>query len=332
MIYREVSQDDKVAYNNIVKHPLQSWQWGEFREKTGVRVVRCGLYDGKKLVSGFQLTIHRLPLVSYTIGYLPKGPMPNEEMLKELMVVGKEHRCIFLKLEPNAEVLNHELRIGRYRLKQSPHPLFTKYTFQLNLTKSEDELLGQMNSKTRYNLRLAQKKGVVVEEDNSDSAFAEYLRLTFETTKRQSFFAHDEAYHRLMWQILHPVGMAHLLTAKYQGKILVTWIVFLFNNILYYPYGASSSEHRDVMASNLMMWGAMRWGKEHGAKVFDLWGSLGPNPDPKDSWSGFHRFKEGYGPRHVEFMGSFDLVLNSLFYRVYNTMNMMRWLALKLAR
>lgn len=356
MFYREILEKDKELYNVFVSHPLQSWEWGEFREKTGVKVIRRGAFVGMKLIGGFQLTIHKLSLVPFTIGYLPKGSLPNGDLLKELEKIGRKERCIFIKLEPNVEkanyelgIRNYELKIGNYSLKKSPHPLFTHYTFQIDLAKTEEELLEKMHPKTRYNIRLAQKKGVIVEEDNSDKAFKEYLRLTFETTKRQGFYAHDENYHRLMWRVLGPkslkrgqtlkgkglipaVQIAHLLTAKYQGKILVTWIVLLFNGILYYPYGASSSEHREVMASNLMMWEAMRWGKMRGAKIFDLWGSLGSSPNPKDSWYGFHRFKEGYNPRLVEFIGSYDLVFNPFLYRLYSMGNSFRWYILWLKR
>ena len=344
---REVTELDRKKYNSVVTHPLQSWEWGEFREKTGVRVVRLGEFDGKKLVGGVQMTIHSIPHTNYTIGYIPKSIEPTAEVLTELGAIGKKNKCIFVKLEPNLEVQsakfkvqNYNAKLKAYKLLPSAHPLFTKYTFEIDLTKSEEELMKEMSSKTRYNVRLAQKRGVVVGEDSSPEAFNRYIELTMETTKRQGFYAHDEKYHRTMWETLRSEKVesgkwrgenlsAHLLTAKFEGKILVTWVVFLFNNVLYYPYGASSNEHRDVMASNLMMWEAMKWGKSRGAKSFDLWGALGPDPDPKDPWYGSHRFKEGYGARHVEFMGSYDLVLNPLLYSIYNILHRLRWLVLR---
>ena len=199
-------------------------------------------------------------------------------------------------------------------LKLAARPLFTKYTFILDLTKSEEELLKNMHSKARYNIRVAQRYGVEVGEDNSSVAFEEYLRLMKETTVRQKFYAHTREYHKKMWKILSPKKMARLFIAKYKGQVLTAWILFVFKDTLYYPYGASSSLLREVMASNLMMWEAIRFGKKLGLKKFDMWGALGPNPDPKDPWFGFHSFKEKYGPRHVEFIGSYDLVINSPLY------------------
>ncbi|MBI2028987.1 peptidoglycan bridge formation glycyltransferase FemA/FemB family protein [Candidatus Gottesmanbacteria bacterium] len=109
-------------------------------------------------------------------------------------------------------------------------------------------------------------------------------------------------------------------------------MVFLFNNILYYPYGGSSDNYRNLMPSNLMLYKACLWGKENGAKLFDLWGALGPNPDPTDPWIGFHRFKEGYGARHVEYIGSYDFVLNPILYSIYNIADNIRWKILRLRK
>lgn len=307
-------------------HPLQSPKWGEFRGKTGVKVVR---------ENGLQITIHPVPHTKFTIGYLPKGPMPTKEMADWLKKIGKDEKCIFIQLEPNVEdVGNLKLEIRNLGFIPSSHPLFTEYTFILDLTRSEEELLKNMHQKTRYNIRIAEKRGVKVVEDNSDKAFEEYLRLTRETTTRQNFYAHGEKYHRLMWETLRTQNnndlTAHLLKATYNGKTLVTWILFVLGDTLYYPYGASSNENREVMASNLLMWEAIKFGKRLGLKKFDMWGALGPNPDTKDPWYGFHHFKEGYGPKLTEFVGSYDFVINRKMYFVYKLLNRARWAILKI--
>ncbi len=342
-----VKPEDKKEFNRLALHPLQSWEWGEFRKKTGIEVIRLGKYIDNNLTETAQITIHQLPFTKYTIGYFPKGNIPSKEMLQKLFEVGQENRCIFIKLEPNIIINNEnpQLPITNYQLpiSPSPHPLFTKYTFQLDLTKTEEKLLINMHPKTRYNIKVAQKNGVVVTEELDEKAFNDYLTLMLETTKRQGFFAHDTKYHQLMWETLKIQNSkfkiqnennltAHLLTAKInqEGKniILAAWIVFLLNGVLYYPYGASSDQYRNVMASNLMMWEAIRFGKRHDAKLFDMWGALGPNPDPKDPWYGFHRFKQGYGAKLVEFAGSFDLVINPTAYKLYNALHNLRQLFL----
>ena len=379
MVTRELWAEEKENFNKLVAHPLQSWEWGEFREKTGIKIVRLGAFEGKKLTTAYQVMIHPLPYTNYSILYFPKGPAPDpsagrstlrdessghstvssdrigsdskssgQAMLDALTKLGQQEKAIFVKMEPQVEELSGET-VKKFLLSsgcQPGKPLFTKYTFQIDLQKSEEELMAQMKEKTRYNVRLAQKNGVVIKEDNSPEAFETYLRLTAETTQRQKFYAHSEGYHRLMWETLKSQKSkvksqkldqpdnkltAHLLVASYPKPYtlnpipLAAWIVFIFNKVLYYPYGASSSEHRELMASNLMMWEAMRFGKKMGCQTFDLWGALGPNPDPKDPWYGFHRFKEGYGGELVEFIGTYDFVLNPTLYRLYNLADNLRW-------
>jgi lipid II:glycine glycyltransferase (peptidoglycan interpeptide bridge formation enzyme) len=207
--------------------------------------------------------------------------------------------------------------------------LFTQYNYVLDVSKSEDELLAAMKPKTRYNIKVAIKNGVTVELDNSKLAFARYLELTEETTKRQGFFAHGASYHRKMWETLHPAGIASLLVAKYNAELITTWVVFKFGDTLYYPYGASTREHRNVMANNLVMWEAIKLAKKWGCKYLDMWGALGENPDRNDPWIGFHNFKAGYGGRHVCYVGSFDYVAKPVLYRVFRIIEEIRWKVLR---
>lgn len=331
---------EKKVYNKLVTHPLQAFGWGEFRKKTGVKVIRQGVYEGDKLVDAFTLTIHPIPKTPWTVGYLPKGTPPTKQLLSILKKLGKEEKCIFIQLEPNMrqsdDTTKHLLSLG---LKEAAHPLFTRYTFVLDLTRPEEELLKNLHPKTRYNIRVAQKHNVTVSERNNDEAFATYLKLTEETTKRQGFFAHTPEYHKIQWETLSHEATppynelsSHLLVATYNKKVLVAWIVFVFKDTLYYPYGASSNEHRETMASTLMMWEAIKFGKKLGLKKFDMWGALGPDPDHLDPWYGFHRFKQGFRPEHVEFVGSFDLVLSPLLYRFYVVADKLRWLLLKIKK
>ena len=341
MIIRQIRPEEKKDFDKVVTHPLQSWEWGVFRQKTGLKVVRIGIFEGQRLVSGFQITFHKIPKTSYYIGYAPKCHAPNEAVINAFKKVGVENNCIFIKLEPNVGFSYDPNIPERPEFNQLKNflfsqgcvygrPLFTKYTFQIDLNKSEEDLFNNLKSKTRYNVRLALKNKVEVAEDNSQEAFEKHLELTFETAGRQKFYAHDKDYHRKMWTALQPTGMARLMKATYQGETLVSWILFKFNNVLYYPYGASSSMHRELMASNLIMWEAIRLGKRLGCSLFDLWGSLGPKPNPKDPWFGFHRFKAGYNPQLIEFIGSFDLIIKPSAYKLFNIADSLRWKMLKI--
>lgn len=317
-------------YNSLATHPLQSWEWGEFRKSQGHKVIRLALYQKGKLTQVFQASFHKIPHLPYSIGYLPKSSLPTKEVVKELNKVGQENKAIFIKLEPNRK---RESGRGEERKDQGlirGKPLFTKYTSVIDLTKTEDELLKSFKPKTRYNIRLAEKHGVIVKEDNSDKAFEEYLKLLFETTKRQGFYAHDKRFHRQQWQILKPAGIPHLLTATYKGKILSAFLLFVFNETLYYPYGASTREHKELMAPTLLMWEAIKFGKGMGCSAFDLWGDIDPNPSSNHPYFGFHKFKEGFSPKLIEFVGSYDLVTKPTLYKVYKIIDAIRWKILRL--
>lgn len=310
--------DDQKQWDELVNHPLQSWAWGEFRKKMGVDLIRDNIPgDVPQLL---QLTFHRIPHTPYTIGYFPKGPLPTIPMLQKLREIAKQKNAIFIQLEPNI-ASSAKLQTLNSKLVPSHHPLFTKYTFVLDLTKTEDELLKAMHPKTRYNIRLAQKHGVSVKQNNAPEAFTAYIRLSEETTKRQGFYAHNPTYHQTMWDILSKEKIATLWTAQYQGEILAAWILFLWKDTIYYPYGASSRNHREVMAPNLLLWEIIKWGKQNGYKKLDLWGALGPPPaggyDPNDPWLGFHKFKEGYRPELVEYIGSYDLIIQPTLYKIF---------------
>lgn len=344
MDIQSITSEEKLAYNKLITHPLQSYEWGEFREKSGIKVIRRGIFEKNKLLSGFQLTIHKIPHTPFTIGYLPKGELPTKTLLEELRTIGKAENCIFIQLEPNViQSINgtkkqtETKKMANLGLRPATHPLFTRYTFVLDLTKSEEDLLKNMHPKARYNIKVATKHNVEVKEDNSPKAFEAYIKLTEETTKRQKFYAHTRRYHELQWHTFaHNTNTSeltsHLFTATYDSKILTTLLFFVFQDTLYYPYGASSNEHRNVMHSNLAMWEAIRFGRKLGLKKFDMWGAMGPEPDKNDPWYGFHNFKEKYGPDHVEFIGSYDLVINSTLYQGYKIADKLRWMLLKVKK
>ena len=326
-------------FNKNANHPLQSFEWGEFRKRLGTKVVRISNQNSSESIS---MTLHNIPRSPFTVGYIPKCNFLSKESLQELSKIGKENKTIFIQIEPNLRISERKkfetlIKKTSFLIRPSARPLFTKYTFILDLSKTEEELLKNMHSKTRYNIKVAQKHNVIIKEDNSDSAFKIYLDLTHQTTLRQNFFAHTPHYHKTLWESLSHKRQnsekntltSHLFTATYNKKILASWILFVFKDTLYYPYGASSSEDRHVMASNLLMWEVIRFGKKLGLRYFDMWGALDQNPNPTDPWYGFHKFKQGYGPELVEFLGSYDLILNKPFYTLYVMGDKMRWTLLK---
>lgn len=318
----------KSEFNKVATHPLQTWEWGEFRKDWGNQVYR--------LPFG-QISFHKIPKTKYKIGAFIRGPKPTGKMLRSLKTLAEENNLIFIKLEPNFEIkidsINGE-NIKKVSEKgtvdlllengaKKGKTLFTPTTFQIDLDRSEDEIMKSFSSKTRYNIKLAQKKGVKVIEDNSSKAFDKYLKLTRETVERQGFYAHTKKYHELMWEHLHTDKrdtIARLITARYKNEIIATWIVFVWKNYIYYPYGASTHKYKETMANNLMMWETIKYGKENKLKIFDLWG--------REPGKGFTKFKEGYSPNIVEFVGTWDLITSNL-YVPYQFVDKIRWTVLR---
>ena len=336
---KTVGEKDKSSYNELATHPLQSWEWGEFRKISGNSVYRFADFNkNNEIKRSYTVLGHNIPRTKYKIGTLIKGPVPKKEDLKFLANFAKKESIIFIKIEPATPVDSKSIRYKNINKEKTVSllkgfgacegkTLFTPTTFWVDLTKEEEELLTSFNSKTRYNIRLAQRKGVEVSEDNSDKAFDKYLALTKESVKRQGFYAHTQKYHELMWQTLHKdmvkenkEPIARLMTATYRGEIITTWVLFVWHNFLYYPYGASSNKYKNVMANNLIMWESIKFGKKMGLNIFDLWG--------REEGKGFTKFKEGYSPEVVEFLGTWDLP-TSYLYKPYTLAEGVRWKLLK---
>ncbi len=304
---------DHEMWNKVAPHPLQSWEWGEARGAMGIEVVRVGEFAGENLTNTFQFTIHNLPF-GFKIGYLPRSKYPSTKVIDFLHTFGKKNNLIFIKIEPYERV-SSQFTVHS-SLQKSPHPLFPEWTIMVDLTKSEEELFKALKSKTRYNVRLAQKKGVQIKEMTNEQGFEIFAKLYFETTKRQKYFGHNYTYHASVFEALNE-RIAHILIAFYGEKPLAAYEVFIFNGLLYYTYGGSSEEERHLMAPNLLMWEAIKFGKASGATQFDMWNALPPNYDHRDPWAGFTRFKEGYGGSHVRLSSGYDLVIKPFLYRAY---------------
>lgn len=316
MNIKVISEDfSSSIFNTVAPHPLQSWEWGEAREKMGIDIMRIGEFSSEQLQNVFQLTFHPIPYTNFKVGYLPRSVMPSADVMNVLKEEARKRNVVFIKMEPYIQ--KRLIMSNQNGIVDSPHPLFPRWTQILDLTLSEDEMLKKMKPKTRYNIGLAKRKGVTVRKMSDEKGFEIFSKLYFETTSRQGYRGHNEAYHRLVFETLKN-NIAHIFVAFYKNTPLSSFEVFTFNDVLYYPYGGSSEEYRNVMAPHLLMWEVIRFGKQAGCKKFDMWGSLPPNYNEAADWGGFTRFKQGFGGEFVEFIGSYDIVLNGPLYALYN--------------
>lgn len=314
-----IGADYRESWNSFVAaspygHTLQSWEWGEFKARTGWEPLRLALCDEQGIRAAAQVLIRRpLPFGFGKVAYVPKGPVLNYadsallgQMLDALVGLAANHHVLALKVEPEVVEptrLGEELRRRGWR---DSAPVQMRSTIWVDLSSSEDTILARQKQKTRYNTRLAQRKGVSVSCGTVSDLGAWYAMFRA-TARRDGFSIHGLEYYRLALEVLEPPGLARLLLAHHEGDLLAGIIVFRFGHSAQYMYGASSNDKRNLMAPYLLQWEGMRWAKQQGAMVYDLWGIPDQLSEDEDLW-GVYRHKRGYGGGIVRYVGAFDHV------------------------
>jgi lipid II:glycine glycyltransferase (peptidoglycan interpeptide bridge formation enzyme) len=298
-------------------HILQSWEWGELKERTGWKSVRLALMQKGHIRAAAQILLRSLPLGFGTLAYVPRGPVLDYDdpvllsaMLQAFRDLAAQRKVISLKIEPDViEPSTISTRLRQAGLEPAP-PVQMRSSIWVDLTASEDEMLGRQKQKTRYNIRLAAKKGVAVSAHGSDGIDAWY-EMYAATSQRDGFTIHGLDYYRHVMRCLGSAGTVNLLLAHHEGDLLAGIIVFAFGSKAQYMYGASSNEKRNLMAPYLVQWEGMRWAKLRGATLYDLWGIPDTLEENEDLW-GVYRHKRGYGGEIVRYVGAFDLVRSPL--------------------
>jgi lipid II:glycine glycyltransferase (peptidoglycan interpeptide bridge formation enzyme) len=302
----------------LSKHPdthlLQTGEWGELKSAFGWEPVRIVSGD-----EGVQILFRQLPL-GFTIGYIPKAN-PGRIPWKEIDFISKKQRAIFLKLEP--DLWNDQKPDASHlTLRISPHNIQPPRTILVDISGSEEQILARMKQKTRYNIRLAEKKGVTVRTWHDLDSFHQMMLLT---GGRDGFGVHSLEYYRRAYDLLHFKDMCEILMAEYEGQPLAALFVARHGNRAYYLYGASTDKERNRMPAYLLQWEAMKWAKDRGCKEYDLWGV--PDEDEaileanfekrQDGLWGVYRFKRGFGGQLKRAAQAMDRVYHPLMYWAY---------------
>ncbi len=283
---------------------LQSWQWGDFQQKLGRKIWRWAIKKEGKTIIQTLIIKRQLPLdLSYL--YCPRGPFFQDDYNKEaselLMIriksIAKKEKAIFFRLEPLKEVgmVSPNLQVDSIQ----PHQ-----TALLDLTVSGDEISKKMHSKTRYNIRLAKRKGVVIQESKDIESFWSLLK---QTTQREKFKSHIFSYYKKLLDC----PFTKLYLAKYKDRILSAHLIIFFNKTAFYVHGGSSREFQQVMAPHLLHWHVIKKAQSMGYKFYDFWGI-----DEK-KWPGFTKFKMSFGGEKIVYPGTFDLPFSSFWYTLY---------------
>ena len=296
-------------------HVLQTRAWGDLKARFG--------WEADNTASPLML-YRRLPL-GLRLAYVPRGPKPTAAQLTALSTAARRRGAFMLKLEPDVEdtpdAVADLLALG---LQPSPHAIQPRRSIVIDLAGSADDVLARMKQKTRYNIRLSEKKGVSARLGTAADLPA-FNALMHETGSRDGFGIHAPEYYAAAFDLFAPQGQATLALAEFEGRLLAAVMAFAVDGNAWYLYGASSDHERQRMAPYLAQWAAIEWARKQGALTYDLWGV----PDAveealeagfetrRDGLWGVYRFKRGWGGRLTRTVGAWDRVFNPLLYRLY---------------
>ncbi len=319
-------------------HFLQSWVWGDFKARWGWEATRLTMTIAQSSwepLAAVQVLKRRVPRLPYNILYVPKGPALDyndsalrRHVLHELESLARRENALFIKIDPDVVRCwgfdpERPSPVGGQFIKElsqrgwvhSAEQIQFPNTVELDLTQSEESLLAAMKSKTRYNIRLAGRKDVVVRH-GSDADFELIAKMYAETAERDGFTIRPLDYYLDAWQSFYDAGMAHPLIAEYEGTPLGAVILIRFGERVSYMYGASTHIERKRMPNYLLQWEAIRWAKAQGCTVYDFWGAPTLFEESDPMW-GVWRFKSGFEGQVVQTIGAWDFPVKPLLYRAY---------------
>lgn len=303
-------------------HILQSSAWGNLKSDFG--------WYSKTLLTndiGSQVLFRRLPF-GITIAYIPKGPVGNLSSLgthiKDLDQLCKANNAVFLKIEPNLfeETEGVDELVAQYsQYGNSAKNIQPRRTIMVSLEGEPEEWLARMKQKTRYNIRLAARKEVVITQSTDLSAFQLLME---ETSSRNEFGVHSLKYYQKAFSEFYPDAV-RIFLATYQDQPLAAIMVFFRGNLASYFYGASSNAERNRMPTYLLQFEAMKWAASQGCTTYDLWGIPDEDhetletqfKDRSDDLWGVYRFKRGFGGKITRAVQSFDRVYKPFLYKLY---------------
>ncbi len=323
--------DDPVQWNQLAAalpgaHILQSWEWGALKSRYGWRAERLAWGEGVAVAQTLTRSALR-GLVS--VMYVPKGPLLDwadsdlrRRVLDDLQALAHRRGAILLKIDPDLTCASPGLpgdqvaaELGARGWVFSPDQIQFRNTVTLDLRRSEDDLLAAMKQKTRYNVRLAARKGVRVRA-GAPADFDLLYRMYAETSVRDGFVIRPAGYYREVWSSLMAAGHAQPLIAEVGAEPVAALIVFRFARTAWYFYGMSRDAHRDKMPNYLLQWEAIRWAREQGADTYDFWGAPDELTETDPLW-GVWKFKEGFGGQFTRRIGAWDYAPRPALYGLY---------------
>ncbi len=336
---------DKSAWNKFIaanSRPasfLQSWEWGEFNQQIlGQAVQRWAVVKGSQLKIALTLIKKPLPLGKF-FWYCPRGPVCSADYLDQLdkffsqllsHLKNQLDPGVFLRICPPVTKQKTTIKLIKKAGWQAPkiltHLQEPAQTLILDLTRSSDELLAAMHHKTRYNIRLAARKGVQVSaiEQPNQNDIKNFNHLMHITSQRNKIKIHSADYYSQLINYFSQASTAEvklkLYQAKYQEHILASALMVYFGQTATYLHGASSNQFRQLMPNHLLQWQMIQDAQQAGYQLYDFWGISQTN----SQWAGITRFKQGFGGQIISFLGIWDYILRPSPYQLFSFLKLIK--------
>jgi peptidoglycan pentaglycine glycine transferase (the first glycine) len=340
MDIRQAADSDRDKWNRfIADYPtgdlLQSFEWGIIKSRSGGWTpIRLLATEGSAVVGAMSILKRKLPRLNKSIFYAPRGPvadLANRPLLEQMNAataeLAREHSAILLKIDPPVLIddttAHTNLTAVGYRPAGGGEGFGgtqPKCVMQLDIRPTEDELMAAFKPKTRYNIKLAEKKGVSVRQTSSKEDLRKFYDILLETAARDGFLVRGFGYYETMLEVLGPPEYARLFLAEFNNEAVSGALCFYMGDRCWYTYGASSNSHRNVMPNYLMQWRMIQHAKSVGCGLYDFRGvSPQKTPTPGDHLQGLNRFKEGFGAQYAEYIGEYDLPFSNVMYWLWKS-------------
>jgi len=328
---RNVDENLRAAWNQFVACSqaspiLQSYEWGELKSCSGWQPIRIAVFDGGEIIAGASILKRKIPYLSRSIFYAPRGPILDfkdgkvfDKLLEAIVLEAEKYKAILIKIDPfvleeNKEVIQMLKSRGFIRKRKQIQP---RATLHIDLTKNLEDIIASFEEKTRYNVKLSKRKGVNITEASNDEGMEIFYKMYRETGTRDRFLIHPASYYRHIKKLIIDKGFGNIFLAHYEGSPIAGVLIFTFGEKVWYMYGASKREHRNVMPNHALHWHVIKWAKEKGFKIYDLWGIPVKPSEDHPLW-GVYRFKKGFNGRLTKLIGVYDKPLNSIYYHVFD--------------
>ena len=339
---------DEITWDGCIKkfpdaHFLQTSLWAKVKLENGWvpfyliwKDSQGNLYAGAMVL---ERTEKFMSIFSVKIHYCPKGPLFTEknkdainEVLKGLQIFSKKRNGLFIKIDPDfvTEIQTEDIENTSFLAVDPDYPEILKInkwieskeqiqfcnTIILSLEKSDDQLMKEMKQKTRYNIRLSERKGVQVRIGEM-SDLERLFNLYAETAIRDHFVIRSKKYYINLWKRFIEAGLAEAIIAELDGELLAAVIIYYFSGRAYYVYGMSSDKNRNLMATYLLQWKAIQRAREKDCIIYDFWGAPDELNESDRMW-GVYKFKLGFGGIFIRTVGAWDYPIHKLGYAIYN--------------